>query len=188
MDRDRCILSEIFSAYPESGGGWQAGSGAVFDLRSDSLRPAGWTSADAAGLPILSGLVRYDEVASGKILHALRFTVPLTRKAYLWPARHYASTLTGLQYPPMGQRFRLKAGFNTSGFSPETRVILAALKKYGLIAADNGGAWFITGVPDERWDNDVLVGEFSKVRGSDFEAVDTSSLMVSPDSGQARQF
>ena len=186
VDRDRCMLYELFSAYPE-GSGWQAGSGAVFDLRSDALRPAGWTSADAAGLPILPGLVRYDEVASGEIPHALRFTVPRTRKAYLWPARHDASTLTGLQYPPMGQRFRLKAGFNTSGFSPETRVILEALRKYGMFLADNGGAWYISGVPDDRWDNDVLVTELRRVKGSDFEAVDESSLMLSPDSGRARQ-
>jgi hypothetical protein len=186
LDRDHCILYELFAAYHEQGG-WVAGSGAIFNLRSNALRPSEWTSADAAGLPILPGLVRYDEVASGAITHALRFTVPRTRKEFVWPARHRASTLTGPEYPPMGQRFRLKAGFNISGFSPETRVILAALKEYGMIVADNGGAWFITGVPDERWDNDVLVREFSKVRGSDFEAVDTSSLIVSPDSGQARQ-
>jgi hypothetical protein len=186
LDRDRCILYELFSAYPE-GSSWAAGSGAIFDLGSDALRPDSWTSADAAGLPILPGLVRYNEVASGEITHALRFTVPRTRRAYLWPARHYASTLTGLQYPPMGQRFRLKAGFDLSGFSPETRVILTALKKYGMILADNGGAWFISGVPDERWDNDALVGELSRVKGSDFEAVDESSLMLSPDSGRARQ-
>jgi hypothetical protein len=186
LDRDSCILYEIFSAYPESGR-WVAGSGAVFDLRSTALRPPGWTSADAAGLPILPGLVRYDEVASGEIHHALRFTVPRTRRAYLWPARHYASTLTGLQYPPMGQRFRLKAGFDLSGFSPETQVILSAIKKYGMILADNGGAWYISGVPDERWDNDVLVAELGRVKGSDFEAVDESSLMLSPDSGRARQ-
>ncbi|MDD1660945.1 MAG: hypothetical protein LUQ49_00610 [Methanomicrobiales archaeon] len=186
LDRDTCILYELFSAYPE-GGGWAAGSGAVFDLRSDNLRPAGWTSADAAGLPILPGLVRYDEVAAGEITHALRFTVPRTRRAYLWPARHYASTLTGLQYPPMGQRFRLKAGFDLSGFSPETQVILKALKRYGMILADNGGAWYISGVPDERWDNDALVSEFSRVKGSDFEAVDESSLMITAGSGRARQ-
>jgi hypothetical protein len=186
LDRDRCILYEIFSAYPE-GSGWAAGSGAIFVLGSNALRPAGWTSADAAGLPLLPGLVRYDEVASGEITHALRFTVPRTRKAYIWPARHHASTLTGLQYPPMGQRFRLKAGYDLSGFSPETRVILTALKRYGMILADNGGAWYISGVPDERWDNDALVAELSRVKGSAFEAVDESSLTMSPDSGRARQ-
>jgi hypothetical protein len=186
LDRDSCILYELFAAHPEDGG-WAAGSGAVFDLRSNALRPAEWTSADAAGLPILPGLARYDEVASGEIAHALRFTAPRTRKEFVWPARHHASSLTGPEYPPMGQRFRLKAGFDTSGFSPETQVIFAALKKYGMILADNGGAWFITGVPDERWDNDVLVREFSRVKGSDFEAVDASPIMVTPDSGRARQ-
>ncbi|MDD1665735.1 MAG: hypothetical protein LUQ32_10295 [Methanomicrobiales archaeon] len=126
-------------------------------------------------------------MASGKITHALRFTAPRTRKAYVWPARHYASTLTGLQYPPMGQRFRLKVSFDLSGFSPETQVILKALKKYGVILADNGGAWYISGIPDDRWKNDVLVGELKKITGSDFEAVNEASLMVDPDSGRARQ-
>lgn len=186
LNRDTCTLYELFSAYQDPAG-WQAGSGAIFNLKSNQLRPAGWTSADAAGLPILPGLVRYDEVASGKITHALRFTAPRTRKAYVWPARHYASTLTGLQYPPMGQRFRLKVSFDLSGFSPETQVILKALKKYGVILADNGGAWYISGIPDDRWKNDVLVGELKKITGSDFEAVNEASLMVDPDSGRARQ-
>ncbi|MFZ2447997.1 MAG: hypothetical protein WAW37_16695 [Syntrophobacteraceae bacterium] len=186
VDRDNCLLYETWSTYPQSGGRWHAGSGAVFDLRSNVLRPADWTSSDAAGLPVLAGLVRYNEVAAGEITHALRFTAPQTRRAYVWPARHYASDLTGLDYPPMGQRFRLKADFDISGFSPQVRVILSALKKYGMILADNGSAWYISGAPDSRWDNDVLVGELSGVKGSDFEAVDASSLMVSPDSGQAR--
>lgn len=129
--------------------------------------------------------MRYDEVVSGEIRHAIRVTAPQTRRAYIWPARHYASSLTGAQYPPMGQRFRLKADFDISGFSPEVQVILRALKKYGMMLADNGGAWFISGVPDERWNNDVLVPELHQVKGSDFEAVDVSSLMVDPDSGQA---
>ena len=186
LDTGNCTLYELYSAYPGPSG-WSAGSGAIFDLRSDALRPDGWTSADAAGLPILPGLARYDEVASGEITHALRFTVPKTQKAYIWPARHYASSLTGSQYPPMGERFRLKAGFNISGFSPGTQVILRALKKYGMILADNGGAWYVSGVPDERWNNDQLVGELGRVKGSDFEAVDESSLMVDPDSGRTRQ-
>jgi hypothetical protein len=184
LERDGCVLYEIYRAFPQPDGSWEADSGAVFDLRSHALRPAGWTSADAAGLPILPGLVRYDEVASGQIRHALRFTVPETRRAYIWPARHYASNLTGSQYPPMGQRFRLKADFDVSGFSPEVQVILRALKEYGMILADNGSAWFISGVPDDRWDNDVL-HELHQVQGRDFEAVDESSLMVNPDSGQA---
>lgn len=184
VDRDNCILYEMWSAYPQSDGSWQAGSGAIFDLRSNALRPPSWTSADAAGLPILPGLVRYDEVASGEIRHAIRFTVPQTRNVFVWPARHQASDLTGQQYPPMGQRFRLKADYDISGFSRDVRVILAAFKKYGIILADNGSAWYISGVPDERWDNDVL-HELGRVTGSAFEAVDESGLMVDPDSGQA---
>ncbi len=187
LDRDNCILYEIFSAYPKQGGSWLAGSGAVFNLRSNSLRSRGWTSADAAGLPILPGLARYDEVASGEIRHALRFTAPQTRGAYVWPARHYASSLTAFNYPPMGQRFRLKAAFDVSPFSAEVQVILRALKKYGMILADNGSSWYISGVPDPRWNNDKLVNELRQVTGSNFEAVDQSSLMVSPDSGQALQ-
>lgn len=185
IDKDNCILFELYSAYPQSNGTWQAGSGAVFNLLSDALRPATWTSADAAGLPILPGLVRYDEVASGEIGHALRFTAPQTRNTFIWPARHYASSLNGQQYPPMGQRFRLRAGFDISGFSSDTQVILRALKRYGMILADNGSSWFISGVPDPRWNNDVL-HELSRVSGSEFEAIDESSLMVGPDSGQAK--
>jgi hypothetical protein len=185
LDRDNCLLYELFYAFPQANGSWHAGSGAIFDLRSNMLRPAGWTSADAAGLPIFPGLVCYDEVASGEIRHALRFTAPQTRRAYVWPARHFASSLTGAEYPPMGQRFRLRANFDISGFSYEVQVILRAFKKYGIILADNGSAWFISGVPDERWDNDEL-HELHRIRGSDFEAVDVSSLMISSDSGQVR--
>ncbi|MBN2007421.1 MAG: right-handed parallel beta-helix repeat-containing protein [Anaerolineae bacterium] len=185
LDRDHCILYEMYYAWPQTNGDWEAGSGAVYDLGSYALRPSGWTSADAAGLPILPGLVRYDEVASGEIRHAIRFTAEQTRHAYVWPARHYASELTGSQYPPMGQRFRLKANFDISGFSSEMRVILQAMKTYGIILADNGSNWYISGVPDERWDNDVL-HEFGQVHGSDFEAVDVSSLMLDEDSGQVR--
>jgi hypothetical protein len=184
LDRDNCILYEVFYAWPQGDGSWTGVSGAIFDLRSHTLRPDGWTSADAAGLPILPGLARYDEVASGEIRHALRFTAPQTRRAYVWPARHFASNLTGAEYPPMGQRFRLKADFDISGFSPEVQVILQALKTYGMILADNGSSWFISGVPDERWDNDIL-HELHQIQGSAFEAVDVSSLMIDPDSGQA---
>jgi len=186
VDRENCILYELYDAHPQKNGSWTAGSGAIYDLNSHELREAGWTSADAAGLPILPGLVRYEEVAAGEIDHALRFTVPQTRMEYTWPARHYASSLTGTKYPPMGQRFRLKAGFDISGFSPEVQVILRALKKYGMILADNGSSWFVSGVPDERWDNDTL-RELHDVKGSDFEAVDVSSLMIDPDSGQVKQ-
>ena len=185
LDRGNCVLYELFAAYPQQDGSWRAGSGAVFDLNSNDLRPEGWTSADAAGLPILPGLVRYDEVAAGEIRHALRFTAPQTRSDYVWPARHEASNLTGSQIPPMGQRFRLKAGFDLSRFSAPVRVILQAMKTYGLILADNGSAWYISGAPDPRWDDDMLVGELAQVKGSDFEAVDVSSLMADPDSGRA---
>ncbi len=185
VDRDNCILYELYAAYPQPDGSWDAGSGAIFDLNSHALRPDGWTSADAAGLPILPGLIRYDEVTAGEIQHAIRFTVEETRRDYVWPARHYASPHTEMQYPPMGQRFRLRADFDVSGFSPDAQVILQALKTYGMILADNGSPWFISGVPDERWDNDVL-HELHQVHGSDFEAVDESSLMIDPDSGQVR--
>ena len=184
IDKDARILYELFAAEQQPDGSWNAGSGAIFNLSDYQLRPAGWTSADAAGLPILPGLVRYDEVANGSINHAIRFTVPSTRKAYVWPARHYASSITDVSYPPMGQRFRLKASFVTSGYSPQARVILEALKKYGMILADNGAPWYITGVPDDRWDNDVL-HTLHQIKGTDFEAVDSSSLMISSNSGQA---
>ncbi len=187
LERENCILYELFYAFPQGGGGWAASSGAVFDLNSNALRPDGWTSADAAGLPILPGLVRYDEVAAGEIRHAIRFTAPETRRAYVWPARHFASSLTGNEYPPMGQRFRLKADFDISGFSSEVQVILQGLKKYGMILADNGSPWFISGAPDDRWDNDTLHA-LHQVPGSAFEAVDVSFLRVHPDSGQVRQF
>jgi hypothetical protein len=185
LDRDNCILYELFSAYPQPDSSWQAGSGAIFDLSSNALRPAGWTSADAAGLPILPGLVRYDEASSGTIAHAIRFTAPQTRREYIWPARHFASSLTGENYPPMGLRVRLKADFDISGFSPINQTILKALKEYGMMLADNGSAWFISGVPDERWNNDGL-RELKTLKGSDFEAVDTSSLTLDPDSGQVK--
>lgn len=185
VDQDNCLLYELFYAFPQPNGSWQAGSGAIYDLNSNALRPAGWTSADAAGLPILPGLVRYDEVDAGEITHAIRFTAPQTRNTYVWPARHYASALTGAQYPPMGQRFRLKAGVDISGYSPEIHVILTALKRYGMILADNGSSWFISGAPDERWNNDHL-HELHQLRGSDFEAVDVSSLMLNSNSGQVQ--
>ncbi len=186
VDRDHCKLYEMWNAWPTPDGSWYAGSGAVFDLTAHALRPAGWTSADAAGLPILPGLVRYDEVASGAIRHALRFTAPRTRRAYIWPARHYASTSTDPNRPPMGQRFRLKATFDISSFSAANQVILIALKTYGMFLADNGSSWFLSGVPDERWDNDDLHELQIRVHGFDFEAVDESALMIDPDSGQAK--
>jgi hypothetical protein len=185
IDTDNCILYELYAAYPQTSS-WQAGSGVIFNLKSDNLRTATWTSADAAGLPIFPGLVRYDEVLAGAIHHALRFTVPQTQKAYVWPARHYASSLTGTQYPPMGVRFRLKASFDISGFSAANQVILQALKKYGMMIADNGSAWYLSGAPDSRWSDDDL-HNLSKLGGSDFEVVDVTPLMVNPNSAQAMQ-
>lgn len=186
VDRDNCVLYETWNSWPAADGSWRAGSGARFDLRSHALRPDGFTSADAAGLPILPGLVRFDEVAGGRINHALRFTVPQTHRAYIWPATHFASSLTGAQYPPMGARFRLKASFDISGFSAYNQVILRALKEYGMFLADNGSAWYLSGVPDERWNNDDLRQLQLRVPGSSFEAVDSSSLMINPRSGEAR--
>jgi len=185
VDRDACILYELFKAFPvDEGASWNTHAGAVFDLGSNALRPDGWTSADAAGLPIVPGLVRAEEVfTDGVIRHAIRFTVPQTRNTYVWPARHKASSLTGLQYPPMGQRFRLRADFDSSNMSTAVQVIVQAMKTYGLILADNGSAWYLTGEPSELWDNDDL-RDLNDVVGSDFEAVDVSSLMVDPDSGQ----
>jgi hypothetical protein len=185
LDRDNCILYELFNAFPQNRARWTAGSGAKFDLHSHVLRPEGWTSADAAGLPILPGLVRYEEVAAGEIKHALRFTAPQTRAAHVWPARHHASRLTQIKYPPMGQRFRLRADFDISGFSPEVQVILRALKIYGMNLADNGSAWFISGAADKLKNKDVL-RELRNVKGSAFEAVDVSSLMIDPQSGQTK--
>jgi hypothetical protein len=185
VDTGNCILYELYDAFPQSSS-WQAGSGAIFNLESDALRPATWTSADAAGLPIFPGLVKYDEVLSGEILHAIRFTVPQTQRAYVWPARHYASSLTGNQYPPMGARFRLKASFDISTFSPLNQIILTALQRYGMMIADNGSSWYISGAPDSRWDNDDL-HVLGTITGSDFEAVDVTPLMVDPNSGQALQ-
>ena len=181
-----CTLWEIYAAYPTRDGAWDAGSGAVWNLGDHALRPDTWTSADAAGLPILPGLVRFDEVMSGEINHALRFTCSLTRDAHVWPARHDASDSTDPGRPPMGQRFRLKASYDISGFSPPVRTILQAMKTYGIILADNGSDWYVTGTHDTRWNDDMLVEAFAQLQGSDFEAVDVSGLQASADSGQVR--
>jgi hypothetical protein len=174
VDRDRCYLYELY-ALQKTTKGWRAGSGAIWNLRSNKLRPKGWTSADAAGLPILPGLVRYDEVARGHIDHALRFTVENTRNTYLYPARHQASDQTDPSLPPMGLRVRLRAGFDTSGFPRPVRIVLTALKRYGMIVADNGANWYISGAPDPRW-NDDLLHTLDRVTGADFEVVDSSRL------------
>jgi uncharacterized repeat protein (TIGR02543 family) len=182
LDSSSCKLYELYLSIAQPDGSWQASSGAIFDLNSNALRPNGWTSADAAGLPILPGLVRYEEVAAGEIKHAIRLTVPQTRNAYIWPARHKASSLSGTQYPPMGQRFRLKASFDITPFPADVQVILTALKKYGMILADNGSSWFLTGAPDTRW-NDTTLHRLHEILGSNLEAVDQSSLMIDPNSG-----
>jgi hypothetical protein len=179
IDRDHWKLYELFAAYPIAGApNWTAGSGAIFDLGSDALRTAGWTSADAAGLPIFPGLVRYDEVVEqGAILHALRFTVSHTRHGYVYPARHYASSDTNPLVPPMGMRVRLKATFDASGYPPSARVILQALKTYGMIVADNGSDWFISGAPDARW-NDTELNSLKQVQGSNFEVVRMGTVVT----------
>jgi hypothetical protein len=179
IDRDNRKLYELFSAYPRAGGTWDAACGAIFDLTSNALRPDGWTSADAAGLPVFPGLVRYDEVAAGAINHALRFTVVNSQKAYVYPARHYASSKTDVNLPPMGLRFRLKAGVDISALPPQARIIATALKRYGMMVADNGGNWFLSGAPDPQWDDDAI-NTLKRLKGSDFEAVDTSSLAANP--------
>lgn len=185
LDKDNCVLYETWNTRRQ-GAGWAAGSGAKFDLRSHALRPETWTSADAAGLPILHGLVRYDEAAAGEIAHAIRFTAQTTQRAYVWPARHYASSTLIATYPPMGMRFRLKSSVDISRFSPEIQAIFTAFKRYGLILADNGSDWYVSGVPDSRWNDDALNSAFRALRGSDFEAVDISSLILNNDSGQVR--
>jgi len=176
VDRDACRLYELYALYPKAGGGgWKAGSGAIWSLRSNHLRPATWTSADAAGLPIFPGLARYDEVARGVIDHALRFTAERTRRAFVYPARHYASSSDDPSLPPMGLRVRLKASVDISGFPRQARIVLQALKTYGMILADNGSSWYISGAPDPHWSNDAL-HTIGRITGSDFEVVDTSSL------------
>jgi hypothetical protein len=185
INQGNCTLYELYRAFPQQNGSWDADSGAVWNLNSHALRPAGWTSADAAGLPIYPGLVTYDEVASGQITHAIRFTAPETQMAYLWPARHFASDSDDPNLPPMGLRVRLKASVDISGYPQQVRVILQGMKDYGMFLADNGSPWYISGAPDERWDNDML-HLMDPLSGADFEAVDESSLMIDPNSGQSR--
>jgi hypothetical protein len=174
VDRSNCRLYELYDLRHTSHG-WTAGSGAVWSLRSNHLRPAGWTSADAAGLPIFPGLARWDEVARGVIDHALRFTAPQTRRAYVYPARHYASSSTDPSLPPMGLRVRLKASVNVASFPGQARIVLRALQRYGMILADNGSPWYISGAPNSHWSNDAL-HSLGRLTGADFEVVDTSSL------------
>jgi hypothetical protein len=174
VDASTCTLYELY-ALQRSGSGWHAGSGAVWSLRSNRLRPAGWTSADAAGLPITPGLVRWSEVAAGHIDHALRFSVERSRRAYVYPARHDASDSTDPNLPPMGLRLRLRADYPISGFPRQARIVLQALKTYGMIVADNGTSWYISGEPNAHWSNDDL-HSLGRVPGSAFQVVDTSKL------------
>lgn len=182
VDTETCTLYETYDMSFD-GASWSGGSGAIWDLNSNALRPDTWTSADAAGLPILPGLARYDEIAAGEIQHALRFTAEDTA-GYIWPARHQTSDpQRGI--PPMGARFRLKADYDISGFPPEMQILLQAFKTYGIVLADNGSNWYVSGAPDERWDNDML-HLLDVLTGDDFEAVDTSVLMVEGDSGEVK--
>lgn len=182
IDRDNNRLYEMFVAYKQANNSWNADSGAVFDLTSNNVRPTaqpGWTSADAAGLPIFPGLVRYEEAASGTIAHALRFTVVQSRRAYVPPATHWASSNTSASLPPMGMRVRLKASYVIpASFSTETKAILQALKTYGMFMADNGSNWFMSGAPDSRWNNDLLHSELGSVKGSDFEVIRMDGLVT----------
>ena len=171
VDRDRCRLYELFAARKVAGR-WTAGSGAIFNLRSNALRPLGWTSADAAGLPIFPGLARATEVRAGRIDHALRFTAPRTRRAFVFPARHQAGSSGDPALPPMGLRVRLKASVSLDGFGVQSRVVLQALKRYGMILADNGSPLYITGAPSPNWDDDDL-HELNRISGADFEVVQT---------------
>jgi ribosomal protein L24E len=184
VDATTCTLYELFDARYSSSGS-TAGSGAIWNLRSNALRPSTWTSADAAGLPILPGLLRVDEVLSGVVSHAIRFTAAQTDRSFVWPARHQAGGASDPNLPPMGARFRLKANFDISAFQPETQVILRAMQHYGLILADNGSNWYFGGASQDGWDNGVL-DQLKSIPASAFDAVDESSLMIDPNSGQAR--
>jgi len=182
IDRDHNRLYELFGAVAQSDGSWNAACGAVFHLDADNVRPTaqpGWTSADAAGLPIFPGLVRYEEASAGLIAHAVRFTVQSSRRAYVPPANHWASSSTSVNLPPMGMRVRLKASFAIpANFSTQSKAILQALKTYGMIVADNGSNWYITGAPDARWDSSTLNRELGSVKGSDFEVLRMDGLVT----------
>jgi len=175
IDKDHHLLYELYNAFPQSNGSWTASNGASFNLASNAMRPLGWTSADAAGLPVFPGLARYDEVAAGAIRHALRFTVQTSQNTFLYPARHFASSSSNANLPPMGLRFRLKASTNLSGLSPEALIIATCLQHYGMMVADNGSNWFVSGAPDPGW-NDTDINTLKTLHGSDFEAIDTSSM------------
>lgn len=182
VDKGKCRLYEIY-ATRKTGSGWRGGSGAVWSLTSNKLRREGWTSADAAGLPILPGLLRWTEVRDNQIDHAIRFTTDITSSHHLWPARHDAGSRSSLAYPPMGARFRLKAGWSAEGLSVEAQRVVAAMKKYGMVLADNGSPWFFQGEQNAAWP-EQLIEDLKTIPASAFVAVDTSSLQVSPNSAQ----
>jgi hypothetical protein len=184
VDAGTCTLYETF-ATQQQGASWLAGSGAIWNLGSDALRPAGWTSADAAGLAILPGLLRYDEVVAGTVDHAIRFTTNVTDRSYVWPARHQAGSVNDPSYPPMGAWFRLRADYPTTGLDPRTRAIVDAMKKHGLVLADNGSPWYFQGTADNSWP-DVVIAQLKQIPASWFEAVDTSSLQESANSGRVK--
>ena len=183
IDEVRCMLVELFAVRKQPDGSFAAGAGIKMDLTSNALRPAGKTSTDAAGLAMVSGLLRYDEIAAGEVRHAIRFTTRKTQRSYVWPARHFASRVSDTSLPPMGQRFRLKADFDISGFSKENQIILKALKKYGMILSDNGSPWFIIGEPDNRWNDDDLA-KLKTIKGSNFEAIDEADWQMLADSAR----
>ena len=184
VDADTCTLFETWNTRPTDSG-WTAGSGAVWSLKSNQLRPRGWTSADAAGLPILPGLLRWQEVKAGRVDHAIRFTTDVTRRGFVWPARHQAGSTDSSAFPPMGARFRLKAGYSTTDYSTQAKRVLTAMKQYGLVLADNGSSWYFQGDADPGWPAE-LIEELKRIPASAFEAVDTSSLQVSLNSAAAR--
>jgi hypothetical protein len=185
VDSSTCELYETWSTKVRSGS-WYAGSGATWDLNSNKLRRDGWTSADAAGLPVIAGLLRYDEVeVAGQVTHAIRFTTDETQTAHIWPARHDAGSTASTSYPPMGARFRLRADFPTTGYRPDTVAVLEAMKTYGLVLADNGSPWYFQGTADKRWPS-ALLDELKTIPANAFEAVDTAPMMVHPNSGEAR--
>ena len=182
VDKSRCKLYEVYDAR-EVNGRWTGGSGAVWSLKRHHLRPDGWTSADAAGLPILPGLLRWNEVKTDRIDHAIRFTTDETSNHHLWPARHHAGSTDDLNFPPMGARFRLKATYDASGLSPDAQRVVAAMKTYGLVLADNGSPWYFQGEQHRKWP-EQLIEDLKEIPASEFVAVDTSSLQVDPNSAQ----
>jgi hypothetical protein len=186
VDQSTCTLYELYNAQYNGATNSTAGSGATWSLTANGLRPAGWTSADAAGLPIFPGLLRVEEVNAGSVQHAIRFTAQQTDRSYLWPARHQAGAASNPSLPPMGARFRLRAGFDTSHFSAATQVVLKAMKHYGLILADNGSNWYFQGAAETGW-SDTMISELKTIPAGEFDAIDESSLMIDPNSAQARQ-